>query len=199
MNYTTPVICNKCANVVCYISEEYMIDCDIVCYQCKNNKKKIVKKEKKNAVSTYSASVKGVRKDVHSTYSFRSKTEANFARILNHLGLRWEYEERVFVFSGYKNKPHMYVMDFEVLTETPESLSVGIRKGFYEIKGYMTSSARSKFRRMKKQYEAEFSESCLVIYSKYNKADIRFCINTGLYSLFYDKLTEEFSHLPNWE
>jgi|SRR6185369_9319599 len=55
----------------------------------------------------------GVRPDIDDEYKFRSSWEANFARLLNHLGLRWRFEyKRFFMKNG-----DSYLPDFLILTE----------------------------------------------------------------------------------
>lgn len=55
----------------------------------------------------------GIRKDIDDTYEFRSGWEANIARLLNHLSLRWRYEYKRFAMKDGKT----YLPDFRILTE----------------------------------------------------------------------------------
>ena len=54
-------------------------------------------------------------------------------------------------------------------------------------------------KRLKKQYPEEAAKTIIVIYSKYNKKDIKFCEEQGYKYLFYDVLSSEYDSLPNWE
>lgn len=189
--------CSVCQKVAFYISSEYDMDTPVVCPSC-HRKKTRHKKERplRVAAANYSKTRKGVRPEVHPRYSFKSATEANFARILNHIGCRWQYEERAFTFDGYKTKPHVYIMDFQITSGGTEELP----NGFYEIKGYMTPASRQKLRRYKKHYKFESSETTVVIYSKYNKKDIAFCKKQGYRMDFYDRLRSKYSQIiPGWE
>lgn len=192
---TKSIRCKKCKKIIFYIPEEYDMNVKVLCTNCHDKIPAVRTSSKETLVQKFSRIKKGIREDVHPTYSFRSPTEANFARILNLLGCEWTYEERVFTFEGYNLKPHLYVMDF-VITKGCERF----RHKFYEIKGYMTSSSKQKLRRLKKQYPEEFKETSVVIYSKYNKKDIEFCNKLGYNYMFYDELSKEFKgQIPLWE
>lgn len=55
----------------------------------------------------------GIRPDIDDSYKFRSSWEANIARLLSHLGLRWRFEyKRFYMKDGYN-----YLPDFLILTE----------------------------------------------------------------------------------
>lgn len=193
-----PVKCSKCKKKIFYIPEDYEMDIPVECVYCHDGiKPRRKKKTGRTLTGNYAKTRKGVRVDVHPTYSFRSATEANFARILNYLGLEWRYEERVFTFDhgGYKTKPYVYVMDFEIIKGNAE-----FPAGFYEIKGYMTASARQKLRRLKKLYPEEYKRTTVVIYTKYKKKDIEFCKRLGYIRMFYDEITKKYSKLiKGWE
>jgi hypothetical protein len=199
------IACKKCKKKLFYLPTGYDLGVKVLCTECHDGGPK--KTEPKAPVqASYSKMKKGVRKDIHPTYSFKSATEANFARVLKHLGLQWKYEERAFSFSEYKTKPHVYIMDFEVLGG-PSVDSFGhyygggdFPIGFYEVKGYMTGSARQKFRRLKKNYPEEASRTTCVIYNKYKKADIEFCQSLGYRYMFYSDLVTKYSSvIPEWE
>lgn len=176
------------------MSKAYKMDTDAICPSCHRGKKP--KKERATATSNYSKTRKGIRPDVHHKYSFKSSTEANFARILNYIGCEWRYEERAFTFDEYKTKPHVYVMDFQITSGGTKELPVG----FYEIKGFMTSASRQKLRRYRKNYPEESSETTVVVYSKYKKKDVEFCRKNGYRVDFYDRLTQKYAPLiPTWE
>jgi predicted nuclease of restriction endonuclease-like RecB superfamily len=189
------VKCSKCKKGIFYLPDGYKMDLKVVCINChKNTKPK--KKSKQTLSASYAKMKKGVRKNIHPTYSFRSATEANFARILNKLKVEWKFEERVFTFNkAYKTKPHVYIMDFEVTKGCKE-----FPPGFYEIKGYMTPDSRKKLRRLKKCYPDEFARTTVIVYNKYKKADIELCEKLGYKHMLYDELTKRFSSdIPAWE
>lgn len=201
---TKIVNCSVCGKELFIMPYNYKMACKVTCMGCSTKKKsKLPVKVKRTAVCNFARAKKGVRKDVHPTYSFRSATEANFARILNYHNIEWKYEERAFTFDGYKTKPHVYVMDFEILTaakkhkqEAPEDLVIG----FYEIKGYMTPNSRNKLRRLKKQYPEEFKNTCVVLYHSSKKKDIEFCEKNEYKYMFYNELEKKYKSLiPEWE
>lgn len=187
-----PIRCSKCKKISFYLPKEYSINVAIVCVGCHGGKKT---KIKETLSQKFQKIKKGIRKDIHSSYFFRSPTEANFARILQILNIEWKFEERNFSFAGYKRKPFMYIMDFEIIKGNKLFPS-----GFYEIKGYLNSNGRQKLRRLKKCYPEEFKITTLVIYTKYKKKDIEFAESIGLKYMFYDELTKKFSNnIPFWE
>jgi hypothetical protein len=191
-----PILCKKCKKKLFYLPIGYDMGIKVLCAECHEGGPK--EKEYKTPIqASYVKMKKGVRKDIHPTYNFKSATEANFARILNYLGLQWKYEERAFSFSEYKTKPHVYIMDFEILDSDGV---IGLPAGFYEIKGYMTGSARQKLRRLKQNYKEEASRTTVVIYNKYKKEDIKFCESLGYKYMFFSDLTDKYSKLiPTWE
>jgi len=190
------VRCSKCKKRLFYLPDGYIMDVKVKCIDCHKGVKP-KKKARQTLSASYSKMKKGIRPEVHPTYSFRSATEANFARILNYLGLEWKFEERVFTFDhgGYKTKPYMYIMDFEIIKGNDE-----FPAGFYEIKGYMKADARKKLMRLKKLYPEEFKVTTVVVYNKYKKKDIAFCDKAGYKHMKYDELTKKYSHLMDrWE
>jgi hypothetical protein len=174
----------------------------VLCVDCGRSIKP-KKKIRSTATANYARTKKGIRKDIHPTYSFRSATEANFARILQYHNIDWKYEERAFTFDGYKTKPHVYIMDFEILKEAKKNkkdVAEGLTIGFYEIKGYMDARSRNKLRRLKKCYPEEFKTTCVVLYSKYKKKDIEFCEKLGYRYLFYGELEKHYKGMiKDWE
>ncbi len=83
----------------------------------------------------------GRRPNVGGQY-FRSVWEANYARLLNHLGIAWEYEPKTFFFPGVTRGAKSYLPDFYI-RGTNE---------FVEIKGWMKSTDRTKMKRMAKYH-----------------------------------------------
>lgn len=66
----------------------------------------------------------GYREDVG--HSFRSRWEANFARILNFMEVRWEYEQKRFMFEDCSYLPDFYLPELDIYIEV---------KGFLRDKG----------------------------------------------------------------
>jgi len=198
------VHCSKCGQGLFWLPSPYKMACKIVCIKCgEAPPKKVGKAVKVTAAANYARTKKGVRKDIHPTYSFRSATEANFARILEYHGIPWKYEERAFTFTGYKTRPHVYVMDFEITGKArkkKKDLIEGLDLGYYEIKGYMHARSRNKLRRLRKQYPEDVERTCVVVYNKYKKADMEFCDKQGFRYLTFDALRAHYEPLiPTWE
>lgn len=198
MTGTKTVACSKCGKELFYMPDGYKMAMKVICMECGDKKSKAKKtKTVRTASCNFARTKKGVRKDVHPTYNFKSATEANFARILTELGLQWKYEERSFVFNGYKTKPFVYIMDFEII---PASNIKGIPCQYIEVKGYMDARSRNKLRRLKKCYPEEAKQTLIIIYNKSKKKDIEFCDKLGFRYLFFDELTKEFeSKIITWE
>lgn len=198
------VHCSKCKKELFYIAESYKMAVKVVCVECGD---KPTKKKRKKPIRTltgnYAMTKKGIRKDIHETYSFRSATEANFARILEYHNISWKFEEKLFTFGGYKTKPHIYIMDFEIFSKPKKNKKdavEGFQPGLYEIKGYMTADSRKKLRRLKKHYPGDFKETCVVLYNKYKKADIKLCQDLGYRYMVYGELEKHYKKLiPSWE
>ena len=189
------ISCKKCKKKLFYLPSGYDMGVKVLCVDCHEKKPKST--GKKPVQNSYMRMRKGVREDIHPKYSFRSATEANFARILESLKFKWKYEERAFTFDhfGYKTKPYVYVMDFEIVKGNQDFPS-----GFYEIKGYMTPQSRQKLRRLMKCYPDEAARTTVVVYNKYKKKDIEFCKNLGYRYMLFDALTEKFKpQIATWE
>lgn len=196
------VCCSICGRELFYLSDGYKMATKIICVECGDKKVaanvKPGSKTIKTAAGNFARTKKGIRKDIHPTYNFKSATEANFARILKHLGIPWAYEERAFTFEGYKTKPHVYIMDFEIRGR--KKLPDGLEQGWIEVKGYMDARSRNKLRRFKKQYPEDAAKTTIVIYNKYKKKDIEFCEKQGFKYLFYDELTKKYADkIKGWE
>ena len=186
--------CSICKKRLFYLPEGYKMDCKVICVDCGDGVKK--KKRIRTAAGNFAHAVKGIRKDIHRHYCFRSKTEANFARVLKFLKTKWAYEELKFEFHGAKRKPYSYLMDFEIKESTDSVLIPGL----YEIKGYMDGRSRNKLRSLKKYYPEDAARTTVVLYSKRVKKDILFCEKLGYRYLFYDELKEKFKEqIPKWE
>jgi hypothetical protein len=207
MDSYTEIQCSKCGQSLFYIPQNYKMGIEVICLPCgdglRQRKRKLKKKTSgvRNAVANYAMTKKGIRKDIHPTYSFRSATEANIARLLKYLGVSWTFEERVFTFDGYKTRPHVYVMDFQVQkVDKRKNVPHEITEGFIEVKGWMRADSRQKLRRLKKHYPDEASKTTVIIYDHKRKQDIEFCEKNGFKFLFYDLLKKEYAErIENWE
>ena len=169
---------------------------DVVCIDCEdNNSKKTPNKRLiQTASSRFARTKKGKRKDLGDDV-FRSATEANFARILVKLGVSYKFEQRTFFFHDYKNKPHQYTPDFQIIRS-----KAGFKAGWYEIKGYMDGPSRNKLRRLMIKYPDEAAKMTVVLYRKSDKKAIEFCKKQGYPHIFYDELTKQYAaDIPTWE
>jgi hypothetical protein len=111
----------------------------------------------------------GKRIDLNNIY-FRSVWEANYARLLNYLDIKWKFEPKTFIFKKIKKGTKSYLPDF-YLPKSDE---------YVEIKGWMTKKSKTQFKRMAKYYPN----------IKLNIID----------SKKYLKLERQYSDLiPNWE
>lgn len=59
----------------------------------------------------------GIRPDISDSVRFYSRWEANFARICNHLGLRWQHTPATFDIGGQNYTPDFYLPDRGVYVE----------------------------------------------------------------------------------
>ena len=195
------VCCNECGDELFYLGDGYKMSMKVTCIGCGDKKATRPKrgaKTIKTAAANFARTKKGIRKDIHPTYSFKSATEANVARIFKHLSMKWKYEERAFTFEGYKTRPHVYIMDFEIIGK--KKLPDGFEYGWIEVKGYMDARSRNKLRRYKKCWPEDAAKTTVIIYTKYKKKDIEFCEKLGYRYLFYDVLTKKYAPLiDTWE
>lgn len=80
----------------------------------------------------------GIRQDLKRY--FRSKWEANFARLCNYLGIEWEYEPCRFIFDRCSYLPDFYLPVCDL---------------WVEVKGRLTDNARLRLAEMSKYYPNE--------------------------------------------
>jgi hypothetical protein len=73
------------------------------------------------ASNTRTTSIQGVRTDLNQF--FRSTWEANFARILNYLNIRWEYEPYRYIFEHFSYVPDFYLPETDSWVEVYSYLS----------------------------------------------------------------------------
>jgi hypothetical protein len=65
----------------------------------------------------------GIRPDISPDLYFFSRWEANFARILNFLGMRWKFQPKVFQLETQKYTPDFYLPDADEYIEIKNFLS----------------------------------------------------------------------------
>ena len=82
------------------------------------------------------------------TLPFKSRYERNYARFLNYLGIRWEYERRTFVFEKIQTGTRVYTPDFYL---PDESAKVG-HEVYHETKDYLDRRSRTQLSRIKRYY-----------------------------------------------
>jgi hypothetical protein len=59
----------------------------------------------------------GIRKDISGKIYFYSRWEANFARLLNYLKIKWEYEPKTFDLGSQNYTPDFYLPKFDTYVE----------------------------------------------------------------------------------
>jgi len=111
-----------------------------------------------NKGNPYSRTKSGKRADLDNKF-FRSSWEANYARYLNHVGIKWEYEKKRFWFDAIKTGTRSYVPDF-YLTD----LDIWV-----EIKGWMDAQSKTRLKRFAKFYPKESKKLSLIQSPEYNK------------------------------
>lgn len=92
----------------------------------------------------------GKRSDLGDKY-FRSRWEANIARYLNWLqGIgavkEWHYEADCFEFHKIRKGNRFYTPDFKIMFSRDEDWT------YWEVKGYMDDSSKTKLARMSRYY-----------------------------------------------
>jgi hypothetical protein len=194
MGKNKKVKCKQCNKELFYLPSNYAMSFDVICIECEDGKKKSISKKIQTASSRFAQTRKGKREDLGND-TFRSATEANFARILTKLNIEYKFEQRTFFFHDYKVKPHQYTPDFEIIKGNEQ-----FPAGWYEIKGYMDGPSRTKLKRLYKNYPEEAAKMIIVLYRKGDKKAIEFCNKQGYRYMFYDELTKQFAFdIPKWE
>lgn len=181
------VICGKIKKLTPYkASKVKHIHCSIECRNIgcsermsgkgnpmygKTHTPEVKKKLAKLAMGRFNGNTKaGKREDID--HHFRSSWEANYARLLNSKGIKWEYEPKTFYFEGIKRGSTSYTPDF-YLPETDK---------WKEIKGWMTKKSKTKLKRFKKYYPEEEKKLELIDKHKWKEID------------------KEYNNIiPNWE
>lgn len=205
------VACDVCGTDLFYMASSYKMSTKVTCIACGSKKGKRKRRRKtsvQSAASNYTRCRRGVRKDIHPTYCFRSASEANCARVFEYLGFEWTYELDEFMFDrwdsstgkGYKTPPYKYIMDFRVKKapkKAQKKYSLDLPVGYYEMKGYFDAKTRNKMRRYKKNHPDAFTKTIIILGTK---KDIEFCEKTGYKYIMYQDLVKLFEGvIPTWE
>ncbi len=184
----TKVKCEQCKKIIGFDSSISLIE---KCISC-------AKKETAKKFTTLTGNMARVKKgpalDLPKKYhncSFRSRWEANFARILTKQKRDWEFESEncSFKFTGYKRKPWGYLCDFYLPEEDI----------YIEVKGYFMPRDKTKFKRLKAQYPPVANKLQLVL-SKSNKKAIEFYTKNNVTIIYYEDLKEEWENkIKAWD
>lgn len=110
----------------------------------------------KSKIARYSRGIAGEREDLGNVL-FRSSWEANIARYMNFLKIRWEYEKYEFVFDEFTKgcisyTPDFYLPEFDI---------------WIEVKGWMNEKSIKKLESFKKYYPSEYGKLILIDKKKY--------------------------------
>jgi len=140
----------------------------------------------RNRENPYSRTKGGKREDLDNKF-FRSMVEANYARYLNFLGHKWEYEPKDFYFDGIRHGTVSFTPDFYDKTTNK----------WIELKGWFDLKSVTKIKRFKKFYPKEFSKLIIITQSKksWQKA-IELTLNVERYESIAKKCKY---FIPNWE
>jgi hypothetical protein len=153
-------------------------------------KNKLLELDGKGKPSKIKKTKQGRRKDLK-TY-FRSSWEANVARWLNHQGIKWVYEPKVFFFDGVRTGTNTYCPDFYL-----PDLDIWL-----EVKGQMIPSARAAIRRFKQYFPAEFKKLKAITGSSSTGATQFFNnkkVDVPIWT-YYNEIDKKFKNeIPNWE
>lgn len=107
--------------------------------------------------STFSRGNGGVRNDLG--IYLRSSWEANVARVLNFLGLPWDYECRRFRFADVGDGVLSYCPDFYLMESDI----------WIEVKGWMDEKSKVRLTKMREFYPEEYSKLYLIDAQEYSK------------------------------
>lgn len=137
-----------------------------------------------NGDNAFSRTISGRRKDLDCF--FRSKSEANYARFLNHLGLTWVYEPKTFFFEEVTRGTLSYTPDFYCADNDK----------WYEVKGWFDQPSVTRMKRFKLYYPEEANNLVIVAQSKktYEQA-----LALGYDVIRYEEIHKQYKHLPCWE
>jgi len=113
-------------------------------------------------VNSYSRCRGGFREDLNQY--FRSSWEANIARYLNFLHIKWEYEPKRFNFEEIDSGVLSYMPDFYL-----SELDIWI-----EVKGWMDEKSKTRFKYFEKFYPEENNKLILIERKRYNEIEKEF-------------------------
>lgn len=119
----------------------------------------------------------------------RSSWEANFCRYLKSLGISFEYEPKVFTFSGIKHGTMSYLPDIKLSDGT-----------WVEIKGFMDKKSKTQLKRFRQYFPEEFKKLKIVVGSE-NTAAAKFAVELGIpVFAYYNQLQKKYKNIiPFWE
>jgi len=99
----------------------------------------------------------GARDDIHTNIHFRSRWEANVARLYTHLGIAWMYEPRTFDIGGHTYTPDFYLPYYDEFIEIKNYLNpysakrdLGFRKHYPQI--VLKLLLKDEYRTLEKRY-----------------------------------------------
>jgi hypothetical protein len=186
------VKCSKCGK---FVGRDLVISVIEECISCQKGTKK---KKKGNNFSSIRGGKANDLPEGLNEYFFRSSWERNIARWLTANKVNWTFERVSFTFQvsptsgkSYKRKPWVYIPDFHDIDSDI----------MYEVKGYLRSEDRSKFRRLKANYPTEFKKM-KAICSKSAKTAISFYSKMGVPVIFIEDIKVEYQSLVKnsfWE
>lgn len=160
------MVCSKCGLDMGYCLMENVKQClefarvEKICRDCQHGK---TKTEKDKKPFSYYNSNKGIRKDIHATYYFKSNLEANFARILKDVKVNWLYEPTKYDFYKYDSLPKSYTPDFKIIETNDTAKLFNLELGLYEIKGFMNQKQVIKFKRFKECYPEQANRLTVIV------------------------------------
>ena len=101
----------------------------------------------------------GIRKDISDKIYFYSRWEANFARLQNYLGVKWEYEPKTFALGSQNYTPDFYL---------PKTNT------YIEVKNFLWKYSKIRDQKFRKLYpniklELLLKEDYLKLENKYSK------------------------------
>ncbi len=120
----------------------------------------------------------------------RSGWEGNVLRWLTSLGKKWQYEPRTFIFEGIKKGTMGYMPDIFLPDENM----------WIEVKGYLNKKDRTKLKRFRKYFPAEFAKFQMIVLKDGCAAD-KFAKVLGIpiYAYYRDLNRQYRGTMPNWE
>ena len=104
----------------------------------------------------------GYRKDLNKY--FRSKWEANIARVFNYLNIDWKFEFKRFYFNDNDNGVESYLPDFYL-----PKLNIWI-----EVKGWMKETDKIRLNKFKKYYFEEYNNLLIIDENLYKKIENKY-------------------------